>query len=160
MLGSIQTLVEPVPDNYAKTIDRLKDLVTAMQLSAGHQRSSTTLEAASIHILRRLPRAELTSFVLPTVEEYLGSYKSSQDAELKGIRKNLDRIVSVSGHPLLGDTLRNNAKDSQEPTVGILESELHDDPLLPRNRFPNQTSDKPSDVNRSELTSSHNDLQR
>ncbi|KAL9003322.1 MAG: hypothetical protein Q9188_003798 [Gyalolechia gomerana] len=120
MLGSIQTLVEPVPDNYAKTIDRLEDLVTAMQLSAAHQRSSTTLEATSMDILRRLPRAELTSLVLPTVGEHLDSYESSQDAELKGIRKNLDRIVSVLGHPLLGDTLlvRHDAKGSQEPTVG------------------------------------------
>ncbi|KAL8721473.1 MAG: hypothetical protein Q9225_001852 [Loekoesia sp. 1 TL-2023] len=155
MLKSIQTLVEPVADNHAKTMDQLASLANAMRLSEGHLRSTAAFEAPTIDIFRRLLRAELRNVVLPAVEEHLDSYKFSQSAQLEGIRGSLDRIVLDSGNPLLGGTISNEGNDNQESTAGILDSELRDGTCFPRHQVSNEAPDKTFDVLRPAVTSSH-----
>lgn len=155
LLRSIQTLVEPVADNHAKTIDRMNDLVTAMRLSSGQQRSNTFLETSSIDTFGRVIRAELKGLVMPTIEEFLDSYKSSQGAQLKGISHTLDEIASMLGQ----QSLNKNVKIGHEPTVNILESNSRKK-TFPYNGSFNDPWDQSFDVIESNIRSYHNHSER
>ncbi|KAL9059796.1 MAG: hypothetical protein Q9206_001332 [Seirophora lacunosa] len=158
MLRSIQTLVEPVAENHANTIDRLGDLVTSTHLSEGRLLSKMALGNISVDSLRRILRTEVPSLIMRIFEEYLNPNKSSQDAQPKGIRESLDRIVSDLGNPLLAGSTRNDVTDNEKPTAGSFQSELSHH-SLPHHQTSITPLAKPSRADRRAFTNSHDAAQ-
>lgn len=141
MLQSIHTSARIVTENHSKAMDRMNDLFTAIGVNEGHQQSRTFLAGLSLDTLRQVLRAELNGLVMPPVEQILDPYKSSHEAQLKGISKTLNRIASELDHAVHDG----HEKGSQVPAVNILESEPYEGTSLPRNAF-NSPHDESSNI--------------
>lgn len=112
-LNEIRMLVEPIPRNHTvamEKLDNLSSILASMHMGDGHQQSTCALQAPTTDILRRVLRAELKRVVIPTVEGYLDSYKSSHDAQLEGIRKNLDQIIQDLGRSSQEEAMTNHTE--------------------------------------------------
>ena len=133
-LKEIRMLAEPIHDNYITTITKLDELgstLASMRMSEGYLHSTCTFQTPSTDVLRRLLRAELRRVVKPTVEEYLDSYKSSQNAQLEGIRRNLDQIVMDLGRSQQEEATMKHNEGFPESTKSIDDFDMQDDDSLP-----------------------------
>ena len=141
-LDGIRTLVKPISDNHAKVMDKLNDISTTTLSSERHMQSCNTLQATSTNAICRMLRAELTSVVMPTVEEHLNSYKANQNAQLESIRKSLDQIVSDFGHLSVDKNASlNEHGNNQSPEADPHDTELQNDAYVPHCRHPAKATD-------------------
>ena len=142
-LKAIRMLAEPILDNHNKTVTKLDELgstLASMRMSEGYLHSTRTFQAPSTDVLRRLLRAELRRVVKPTLEGYLDSYKSSHDAQLEGIRKNLDQIVLDLGRSQQEEATMKHNESCQGSSKSIDEFDMQDDGSLPL-EFTNEDMD-------------------
>ncbi|KAG6989773.1 amidase [Physcia stellaris] len=133
-LGLIGTRLKPVSDGNALVMDKLDQmlrLLATKQVDERASKSHSTFQTASIELLTRIVRAELRRVVPPVVEEYLDPYKSNENAQLEGIRKGLDQIVSELGHLSAKEAAYNHERD-QKPGSGSSSPELRNDAFVPR----------------------------
>lgn len=133
-LNEIRMLVEPIHGNHTMTMnkmDNLSSILASMRMGDGHLQSSCALQAPTTDILRRLLRAELKRVVIPTVEGYLDSYKSSHDVQMEGIRRNLDQIVQDLGRSSQEEAMTNHTESPHASAISIDEIEAQDARFLP-----------------------------
>ena len=99
-LDDLQRIAETSANNHAVTVgklDSITSVVGSIQNSQVHQQSNTIFESASTELLARVIRAEMRRSVMSIVEDHLNPYKSSQDAQLKGIKTNLEQLSLALG---------------------------------------------------------------
>ena len=147
-LGLIGTRLKPVSDSNALVMDKLDQmlrLLATKQVDERASKSHSTFQTASIELLTRIVRAELRRVVPPVVEEYLDPYKSNENAQLEGIRKGLDQIVSELGHLSAKEAACNHERD-QKPGSGSSSPELRNDAFVPRHDSLLEGTGKMSDV--------------
>ena len=135
-LNEIRMLVEPIPGNHTMTMDKvdnLSSILASMHMGDGHLQSTCALQAPTTDILRRVLRAELKRVVMPTVEGYLDSYKSSHDAQLEGIRKNLDQIIQDLGRSSPEEDMRNHTESPHAFATCLDDIETPEARCLPLN---------------------------
>lgn len=133
-LNEIRMLVEPIPGNHTMSMNKVDNLISilaSMRMGDGQLQSSRALQAPTTDILRRVVRAELKRVVMPTVEGYLDSYKSSHDAQLEGIRRNLDQIVQDLGRSSQEEAMTNHTDSPHASAISLDEIEAQDARFLP-----------------------------
>lgn len=147
-LGLIGTRLKPVADSNALVMDKLDQmlrLLATKQVDERASKSHSTFQTASIELVTRIVQAELRRFVPPVVEEYLDPYKSNENAQLEGIRKGLDQIVSDLGHLSAKEAACNHERD-QKPGSGSNSAEFRNDAFVPRHDSLLEGTGKMSDV--------------
>ena len=136
-LNEIRMLAENMPDNHTTAmnkLDELKSILALLPVRQGYLRSNTTLQASTPDVLRRILRAELKRVMIPVVEGYLDSYKSSHDVQLEGIRRSLDRIILDLGHYSQDEAVPDDSKGLEEPTTSAddFDFDIQDDNSISR----------------------------
>lgn len=133
-LNEIRMLAEPISGNHTMTInsvDNLSSILASMRMGDGHLQSNRAFQAPTTDILRKVLRAELRRVVMPTVEGYLDSYKSSHDVQLEGIRRNLDQIVQDLGRSSQEETRTNPSERSHASAMSSDGIEAQEARFLP-----------------------------
>ena len=134
-LNEIRMLAGNIPDNHTAAMNKLDEIKSTLALTSvgqGHLRSNTTLQASTPDVLIRILRAELKRVMIPVMEGYLDSYKSSHDVQLEGIRRSLDRIILDLGHHSQDEAVANDTKGSKEPTTSADDFDTQDDNSISR----------------------------
>ena len=136
-LDRMETRLKPISDSNALVMDRLEQILrrlTRAQIDQRTLKSDTTFQATSTEVMTRIVRAELRRVIPPLVEECLDPYKSNQLAQLEGIRKDLDQIVSDLGYLSVKEAACNHETDQK------LESALRAPELLKDTYFSHHKS--------------------
>ena len=119
-LAGIQSLVEPMRSDQAAMMEKVDRLLATTKVNEGYLRSLSTFQTTSIDTMSRILRAELRSFVIPAVEEYLNPYKSNNSGQLADVDKNLNEIISAFGYLSI-----NNLTTRKDKSIEVSVADLH-----------------------------------
>ena len=116
-LREIHALIEPIPENHATIMNKFEGIaanIDSLRRDEGRVTSSAAIQASSTDVIEKIVRAELSRVVIPTVEQYLDTYKSSHNSQMEEIRKCLNQVIEAIGRLEPANIVTNNDSEAQE----------------------------------------------